>query len=102
MMFRTNMAENEGMIFPFLRPIRASFWMKNTILPLSAAYIAPDGAILEIHDLQPQNTNAVVAASDNVEFVLETRRGWFERNHIGVGTIVTTERGPLRKVFMVQ
>src|ERR1700730_8588915 len=76
MMFRTNMAENEGMIFPFPQPIRASFWMKNTVLPLSAAYIAPDGTILEIHDLHPLDTNAVVAATENVEFVLETRQGW--------------------------
>jgi uncharacterized membrane protein (UPF0127 family) len=102
MMFRTNMAENEGMIFPFLHPLRASFWMKNTVLPLSAAYIAPNGTVLEIHDLKPLDTNAVVAATDNIEFVLETKQGWFERNHIGVGTVVSTERGPLHSVFMVE
>lgn len=100
MMFRTNMAENEGMIFVFPQPTQASFWMKNTILPLSAAYIAPDGTILEIHDLQPQDTNAVVANSDNVQFVLETKQGWFKRNNIGVGTVISTERGPLHKLFL--
>ncbi len=102
LMYRTNLAENEGMIFPFMRPIQASFWMKNTVLPLSVAYIAPNGAILELHDLQPNDTNAVVAASGSVQFVLETTQGWFTRNHIGVGTIVTSDHGPLHQIFMVQ
>src|SRR5437867_7658658 len=52
MMFRTNMAENAGMLFVFPVPFRASFWMMNTILPLSAAYIDPDVIILEIYVLQ--------------------------------------------------
>ncbi len=99
MMFRTNMAENEGMIFVFPVPQRASFWMKNTLLPLSAAYIAPNGTILEIHDLQPQDTNSVVASSDNVQYVLETPQGWFKRHDVKEGTLVTTDKGPLAKVF---
>src|SRR5436190_14067627 len=61
MMFRTNMAENEGMLFVFPVPHQAAFWMKNCPLPLSAAYIDPDGVIQEIHPLQPFNTNAIVA-----------------------------------------
>ena len=99
MMFRTNMAENEGMIFVFDHPERASFWMMNTILPLSAAYISPPGEILEIHDLQPHDTNAVEAATDNILYVLETRQGWFTRNQVSTGSIITTELGPLGKVF---
>src|SRR5690242_3045937 len=55
MMFRTNMEENEGMIFTLGLPQRAHFWMKNCYLPLSVAYIDPEGVILEIHDLQPQD-----------------------------------------------
>lgn len=102
LMFRTNLAENEGMIFPFGRPVRASFWMKNTILPLSVAYIAPNGAILEIHDMQPQDTNAIVAATGDVQYALETRQGWFKRNGIGIGTVVATENGPLQKVFVAR
>ena len=99
MMFRTNMAENEGMIFVFPEPQRASFWMKNTILPLSAAYIDPDGQILEIHDLQPHNTNSVTAATDNIQYVLETPQGWFKRHNIREGTVVATEKGTLKKTF---
>ncbi len=99
MMFRTNMAENEGMIFVLPEPQRANFWMKNTVLPLSAAYIGPDGKILEIHDLQPKDTNPVVAATDNVLFVLETRQGWFKRHNITEGMMINTEKGSLHKVF---
>jgi len=99
MMFRTNMAENEGMLFPLPYTQRASFWMKNCPLPLSAAYIDPDGVIQEIHDLEPFNTNSVVAATDNIRFVLETPQGWFKRHHIAPGVAVATERGPLLQTF---
>jgi uncharacterized protein len=99
MMFRTNMPENAGMLFVFPVPHQASFWMKNCPLPLSAAYIDPDGVILEIHDLHPHNTNPVVAASDRVQFVLETNQGWFERHHVTPGMVIRTERGSLMETF---
>src|SRR5882672_5779943 len=95
MMFRTNLAENAGMFFPLPVTQQASFWMKNCPLPLSAAYIDPDGTIQEIHELMPQNTNPVVAASNNIRFVLETPQGWFGRHHVRTNMIARTERGPL-------
>jgi uncharacterized membrane protein (UPF0127 family) len=102
MMFRTNMAENEGMIFVLDRPQQASFWMDNCVLPLSAAYMDTDGRILEIHDLQPHDTNLVLSATDNIEFVLETPQGWFQRHNIKTGTIVASEKGSLKKTFLGQ
>lgn len=102
MMFRTNLAENAGMLFALPMPQRASFWMLNCPLPLSAAYIDPDGVILEIHDLQPYNTNSVVAASDHVQFVLETNQGWFQRHHVTPGTVVRTERGTLMDLYYIK
>jgi len=99
MMFRTNMEENAGMLFPLPYTQRASFWMKNCPYHLSAAYIDPDGIIQEIHDLQPYNTNSVVAASDNIRFVLETPYGWFEKHSVGTGVAIVTERGPLMQTF---
>jgi uncharacterized membrane protein (UPF0127 family) len=99
MMFRTNLAENAGMLFVFPSPYRASFWMKNCPLPLSAAYIDPEGVILEINDLQPHNTNSVVAASEAVQFVLEANQGWFARHNIKPGTYVRTEQGTLLDTF---
>jgi hypothetical protein len=99
MMFRTNIAENEGMLFVFAQPHRASFWMKNTLIPLSCAYIGSDGAILEIHELKPRDETSVAAASDGVQFVLETKQGWFQRNNVGVGAVVRTESGSLMDTF---
>jgi uncharacterized protein len=99
MMFRTNMAENASMLFVFAQPHRAGFWMKNCPLPLSAAYIDPEGVILEIRELQPHNTNSVVASSDRVQFVLETNQGWFERHKVSAGMVVRTERGSLMETF---
>jgi uncharacterized protein len=103
MMFRTNMGENEGMIFVMDGgPMQASFWMHNCPMPLSAAYIDAGGHIQEIHDLQPHNTNAVLSATDNIEFVLETPQGWFKRHNINAGTVVATEKGSLKKTFLNQ
>jgi uncharacterized membrane protein (UPF0127 family) len=99
MMFRTNLDENAAMLFPLPYTQRAAFWMKNCPSALSAAYISPDGVIQEIRSLEPFNTNAVVAASDNIRFVLETKRGWFEKHHIHEGMTVATERGPLMQTF---
>jgi uncharacterized membrane protein (UPF0127 family) len=99
MMFRTNMPENESMLFVFDHPFQASFWMMNTSLPLSAAYIDPNGVILEIHDLQPHDTNSVVASSDNVQYVLETPQGWFTRHNIKPGTAIGTEKGAFKQTF---
>lgn len=98
-MFRTNITENEGMLFVFPRPGQAAFWMKNVPIPLSCAYIDPDGVILELHDLEPHNEETVNARSDRIQYVLETKHGWFERQGVGTGTVVRTERGTLRETF---
>jgi uncharacterized membrane protein (UPF0127 family) len=99
MMFRTNIAENEAMLFVFPYPSRVSFWMKNVSIPLGCAYLDREGVILEVHALKPHNETPVPADSREVQFVLETREGWFERNQVGVGTLVQTEKGTLRETF---
>ena len=99
MMHRTEMAENEGMLFIFGRPHRASFWMRNTKIPLSCAYIDPDGKILETHDMKPLDETGIEASSGSVQYVLETKQGWFERNKVSVGAVVRTERGSLHDTF---
>ncbi len=99
MMFRTNMAENEAMIFPLPVTTRASFWMMNCPHALSAAYIDPGGTIQEIHAFEPYNTNAVVSAQENIRFVLETSPGWFQRHNVNTGAVVRTERGSLMDTF---
>jgi uncharacterized membrane protein (UPF0127 family) len=99
MMFRTNMDENAGMLFVFYYPHRAAFWMKNTTVPLSAAYVDPSGVILEIHDLHPLDTNAVIATSEQIQFVLEVNQGWFNRHKVSTGMVIRTERGSLHDTF---
>jgi uncharacterized membrane protein (UPF0127 family) len=99
MMFRESMEENEAMLFVFPYPHQASFYMKNTLLPLSCAYLDNDGTILEIHDLQPQNETAVPAATDRIRFVLETKQGWFQRHQVNIGTVISTEHGSLLQTF---
>jgi len=99
MMFRKEMAENDGMLFVFSRPHRTSFYMRNTTLPLTAAYIDSEGAILELHDLEPLNETPVPAASDNVQYVLEMNRGWFKRHNIAVGAVIACDAGKLKDAF---
>ncbi len=99
MMFRTNIQETDAMIFVFPQPYQTSFWMKNCPESISAAYIDPAGVIQEIHHLEQNDTNGIVAATDNIQFVLETKEGWFERHHIGTGTVIRTEKGSLQQTF---
>jgi len=99
MMYRKEMGTNDGMLFVFPRPHRTAFYMRNTVIPLSAAYIDPEGTILEVHDLKPLEETPVEAATDNIQFVLETPQGWFKKNNIGVGTVIRTERGSLQETF---
>jgi uncharacterized membrane protein (UPF0127 family) len=100
MMFRTNIPETDTMLFNLQIPQRANFWMKNCPESISAAYISPDGVIQEIHHLEKNDTNGVVAARNDIVFVLETKDGWFGRHNIGVGTLITSEKGPLAQVFL--
>jgi uncharacterized protein len=99
MMFRTNLAENEAMIFVFSDAAPRNFYMRNCVVPLSAAYIAPDGNIAEIIDLQPGDERGVQSQSDNIQFVLETPQGWFQRHNVSTGAAVRTEKGSLKDTF---
>ena len=100
MMFRTNIAETDAMLFVLPTLQRASFWMKNCPESLSAAYIGPDGVIAEIHHLEKNDTNAVTAAVANIQYVLEVKDGWFARHNINPGTVIRTERGSLSETFL--
>jgi uncharacterized membrane protein (UPF0127 family) len=100
MMFRTNIQDSDSMLFDLRVPQRAEFWMKNCPESISAAYITSDGTIQEIHHLEKYDTNSVVAGRDDIIFVLETSDGWFGRHHVGVGTVIQSQKGPLAKVFL--
>lgn len=99
MMHRTEMGENDGMLFVFPRSFRAAFYMRNTKVPLTGAYIDPDGVVLELHDMKPLDESSIEASTDRVQYVLEMNQGWFQKNGIGVGAVITTERGKLGATF---
>lgn len=99
MMWRTNVPDTEGMLFVFGRAHQTGFWMKNVPMDIDVAYLDPEGTILEIHRLERQNTNPVVAKTAKVQYALETAVGWFERKGVGVNAVVRTERGSLQETF---
>ena len=85
MMFRTEMAQHEGMLFVFDGPEKRCFWMKNTLLPLSIAFIADDGRIVNLADMQPQSEQSHCSA-EPVRFALEMNQGWFAKRGIKPGS----------------
>jgi len=84
LMHRTEVPAGEGMLFVFDRDQTLSFWMKNTLVALSIAFIAADGRILEIHALQPGSLTPVQSGR-SARYALEVPRGWFELVGVGVG-----------------
>ena len=85
LMFRRDMPTHEGMLFIFEQPQTQCFWMKNTLLPLTAAFVADDGTIVNLADMKPQTTDSH-CSSQPVRFVLEMHQGWFERRGIKAGS----------------
>jgi uncharacterized protein len=84
LMFRTEMPQNEGMLFVFEQPTVQCFWMKNTLLPLTAAFVADDGTIVNLVDMKPQTTDSHCSTKP-VRFVLEMNQGWFAKKGIKPG-----------------
>ncbi len=84
MMFRTEMAQHEGMLFVFEGLARRCFWMRNTLLPLSIAFIADDGRIVNLADMEPQSEQSHCSA-EPVRFALEMNQGWFAKRGIKPG-----------------
>lgn len=85
LMFRKEMPVNEGMLFAFEQPSEQCFWMKNTLLPLTAAFVADDGTIVNLVDMQPQSLASHCSAKP-VRFVLEMNKGWFDKRGLKAGS----------------
>src|SRR5688500_10286101 len=88
LMFRSSMPPNAGMLFDFQGDTSSGFWMQNTILPLSIAFIKADGTIIDIRDMQPLDTNAI-GPSEAYRYALETNQGFFAAHGIAIGDRVT-------------
>ncbi|CAN1513061.1 COG1430 Uncharacterized conserved protein [Burkholderiaceae bacterium] len=84
LMHRAEMPQSEGMLFAFEQATQQCFWMKNTLLPLTAAFIADDGTIVNLADMKPQTTDAH-CSEQPVRWVLEMNQGWFAKRGIKAG-----------------
>jgi len=84
LMFRTTMGTSEGMLFAFDEPGVQCFWMKNTLLPLSVAFVDDDGGVVNIENMKPQTLDSHCSKKP-VRFVLEMNDGWFAKRGIKPG-----------------
>jgi len=84
LMHRKDMPAQEGMLFVFEQPATQCFWMKNTLLPLTAAFIADDGTIVNLADMKPQTEDSH-CSSKPVRYVLEMNQGWFAKRGLKAG-----------------
>ena len=84
LMYRKSMAQNAGMLFIFDEAAVHCMWMKNTLIPLSVAFIDDRGAIVNIADMEPQ-TEASHCAAQPVRYALEMNRGWFAARGVKPG-----------------
>jgi uncharacterized membrane protein (UPF0127 family) len=84
LMFRRDMPAQEGMLFVFEQPGVQCFWMKNTLLPLTAAFVADDGRIVNLADMKPRSEDSHCSA-EPVRYVLEMNQGWFAKRGIQAG-----------------
>jgi hypothetical protein len=82
LMGRDDLADDKGMLFVFREPQAMNFWMRDTLVPLSIAYINAAGVIREIHELKPLDETAAQSAFRDLVYALEVPQGWFQRNKI--------------------
>jgi uncharacterized membrane protein (UPF0127 family) len=84
LMFRKTLAPNHGMLFVFDQTLVECFWMRNTLIPLSIAFLLDDGTIVNIADMKPQNDESH-CSSKPIRFALEMEQGWFAARAITPG-----------------
>jgi uncharacterized protein len=90
LMWRKEMPQHEGMLFVFEQPTKQCFWMKNTLLPLTAAFVADDGTIVNLADMKPQTLDGHCSAKP-VRYVLEMNLGWFAKKGLKAGSKLSGE-----------
>jgi uncharacterized protein len=88
LMFRDSLPEDHGMLFIFDQPHQASFWMKNTKIPLSIAFLENDRVISEEKSMRPYDETLIQSRSDKIRYAIEVNAGWFDRHQVKPGTKV--------------
>ena len=84
LMFRERLGPNEAMLFVFQDKSAQCFWMRNTLIPLSIAFIDDDGSVVNVENMQPKTEDSHCAARP-VRYALEMEQGWFARRGIQGG-----------------
>ena len=90
LMHRREMPTHEGMLFVFDEPSQQCFWMRNTLIPLSIAFLADDGTVVNIADMKPQSDDSHCSARP-VRYALEMNQGWFAKRGVKSGTPIRGE-----------
>ncbi len=87
LMGRDHLAPNNGMAFVFNEAVSSGFWMKDTALPLSIAFVSAEGLILDIQDMEPYSL-AIHNIQEPYSYALEVNQGWYDRHGIAAGDVV--------------
>ena len=90
LMHRREMPSHEGMLFVFDEPSQQCFWMRNTLIPLTIAFLADDGTVVNLADMKPQSDESH-CSSRPVRFALEMNQGWFAKRGVKPGTRISGE-----------
>ena len=93
LMYRSDMDAEHGMLFVYSDTAPRSFWMENTSIPLSIAFLDETGRVLNIENMTPYDRSGVPSAGAAM-YALEMNRGWFERNGVQVGSVIAGLPGP--------
>ena len=88
LMLRRSLPQDQGMLFIYPSPQPLVFWMKNTVIPLSIAFIDKTGHIVSIQQMTPLQTETRYRSPRPAIFALEVNQGWFEKQKIQVGSKV--------------
>lgn len=88
LMMRERLAPNHGMVFVFEDKSQHCFWMRNTLIPLSIAFIDDDGTVVSIADMSPKS-EASTCPQRPVRYALEMDQGWFAKRGVTAGTKIS-------------
>lgn len=85
LMHRKNLPKNKGMLFIYPSERIIKLWMKNTLIPLSVAFLNKDKKIINIEKMEPNQTTIIYKSKDLALYAVEVNQGWFEKNKVSVG-----------------
>ena len=97
--FRHDLPANHGMLFAYAEDQIIGFWMKDTFMPLSIAFLDSDGRILEIHNMKPNNSTLRYISSVPARYALEVNQGWFDTNDVAIGDTADFDLDAIAQVF---